>query len=317
MPHEKDIRGDSLLLERLKSRRARLILRDRILASLRATFRAAGFVEVETPLLLATVAPEEHIVPIRCADRFLATSPELQMKELVAAGFDRIFQITRSFRAGERGSRHVPEFTILEWYRTAGLLDALRLDLEMLLSQAAHDAVGSRLVTWQGRSVDFSPPYTVIPVREVFLRHAGWDPVAQFDADRFDLDLVERVEPHLGRGKPEILAFYPLPQASLARPHPRDPQVALRLELYVEGMELANGFMELSDASIQEERFRCSSAAILGAGRQPPPMPDAFLATLPHLPDCVGIALGIDRLVMLLTDASDIDQVRTFTPDEA
>lgn len=284
---------------------------------MRTVFCGLGFVEVETPVLLTTVAPEEHIVPVRCGQRLLATSPELQMKELMAAGFDRIYQVTRSFRAGERGRRHVPEFTILEWYRKADSLDALRTDLEALLSGIALEALGRPAVEWQGRTVDFSPPYRVVPVREAFLRHAGWDPVRDFDADRFDLDLVERIEPNLGRGKPEILAFYPIPQASLARPHPQDPDVALRLELYVEGMELANGFVELSDPAIQEARFRESAAAIRRRGRKPPPLPAAFLAALPYLPDCVGIALGIDRLIMLLTDAADIDQVRTFAPDEA
>jgi len=309
--------GRPPLLDLLESRRERLFLRDRILRALRQVLHEAAFLEVETPLLLTTVAPEEHIVHVACGDRILATSPELQMKELMAAGFDRIFQITRSFRAGEHGTRHVPEFTILEWYHTARSLYALVDDLELLLSRTAQQVTGSSKVEWQGRTLDFAPPYPVLSVREAFLRHAGWDPVSDFEADRFDLDLVEHVEHRLGIGRPEILAYYPLPQASLARPHPEDPRVALRLELYVEGIELANGFMELSDPVVQEGRFRESAAAIRRAGRKPPSLPSAFLAALPHLPDCVGIALGVDRLVMLLTDAAEISQVRAFAPDEA
>ncbi len=310
-------RGRPPILDLLQSRKERLVCRDLVLRAIRRVFHQMKFVEVETPLLLSTVAPEEHIVPVRCGKGVLATSPELQMKELMAAGFDRIFQIGRSFREGERGKRHVPEFTILEWYRKARTLDSLRLDLERLLSAAARQVPGDLRVVWRGHRVDFAPPYRVVTVRDAFLQHAGWDPVEHFDADRFDIDLVERVEPHLGRGRPEILAFYPLPQASLARLCPEDPRVALRLELYVEGLELANGFMELSDPVVQRCRFLESAQAIRRAGRRPLPFPSTFVAALPFLPDCVGIALGVDRLVMLLTDAADIDQVRAFAPGEA
>ncbi len=305
------------LLSRLAARREHLKSRARVVRAIRAFFDGDDFIEVETPLLLETVAPEAHIEPVRVGDRFLATSPELQMKELVAAGMPRIYQLTRSFRAGERGRRHNPEFTILEWYRPGADVHCLVRDLEGLFGRVAADLLGRNRLTWQGRSIDLAPPWPVTSVRDAFLRLAGWDPVADYDPDRFDLDLVEKVEPHLGRGRPEVLAFYPAPAGSLSRPLPDDPRVCQRMELYVEGMELANGFVELNDAAEQRRRFAAEAEIIRESGRLPPPLPAAFLDSLEALPDTVGIALGVDRMVLLFADCDRLDEVRAFGPDDA
>jgi len=283
----------------------------------RSYFAGDGYLEVDTPLLLETVAPEEHIEPIECAGGYLATSPEIQMKLLMAAGYERIYQVTRSFRQGEVGKNHSPEFAILEWYRKGDSVELLARDAEAMFRWVARQVGCVDRLSWQGRSIDLSAPWRIRSVRDVFMEMAGWDPVSDFDPSRFDLDLVEKVEPNLGRGAPEFLAFYPAELGSLARLHPDDHRVAQRLELYVEGLELANGFVELNDAAEQRARFDKAARDIRRQGRVPPPMPEAFLAALARLPDCVGMALGLDRMVMLFADAGSIDEVRPFGPCEA
>jgi lysyl-tRNA synthetase class 2 len=250
-------------------------------------------------------------------ERYLATSPELQMKQLVAAGLEPLFQIGRSFRAGELGHRHNPEFTILEWYRAGADIAPLVTDIEGLLGHLAAALLDGPQLTWQGRTVDLSVPCLVTPVREAFRRHAGWDPVAAFEVDKFNMDLANLVEPQLGRGRPEVLAWYPVELGSLSRVHPEDSRLSQRMELYIEGIELANGFVELNDPVEQRRRFAAEREAIRAAGREPSPMPESYLESLSALPDTVGIALGIDRLTMLFADASDISDVRAFGPDEA
>lgn len=308
-------RGEALL-GRLAAKRQRLEARHRILATVRAYFTDLGFIEVETPLRLSAIAPEEHIVPVSCRAGVLATSPELQMKQLVASGMTHIFQLTRSFREGEKGRLHAPEFAILEWYRPGNSVHDLVRDLEGLFAAVAAAVAGRSVIEWQTRSIDLSPGWPVTTVRDAFLRLAGWDPVAKFDATRFDLDLVERVEPNLGRGRPEVLAFYPAALGSLSRPLPDDPAVSQRMELYVEGLELANGFVELSDEAEQRRRFEQAAATIAARDGFRPQLPELFLDTVAQLPDCVGIALGLDRLVMLFTDALSLAQVTAFGPED-
>lgn len=309
--------GSPPFLSRLAAKAAELEVRSSVLAAVRSFFVRQGYLEVDTPLLLETVAPEEHIEPIRCAEGFLATSPELQMKLLMAAGYERVFQITRSFRQGEVGKNHSPEFAILEWYRRGDAVEHLAADAAAMFRWVARELRGSGDLVWQGNSVNLEGAWRIRSVQEAFIDLAGWDPVTDFDPVRFDVDLVEKVEPHLGRGVPEFLAFYPAELGSLARLHPEDPAVALRVELYVEGLELANGFVELNDAGEQRRRFEKAAKGIRRQGRTPPPMPEAFLAALPQLPDCVGMALGLDRMVMLFADAASIDEVRPFGPEEA
>jgi len=305
-------KSSSALLGRLASKKTRLKARHRIVSSIRAFFERQGFTEVETPLLLGAVAPEEHIRPMRCGTGFLATSPELQMKQLVAAGMERVFQLTRSFRSGEQGLLHSPEFSILEWYRPGKTIHALVRDLEQLFRFVAANVLPETRLVWKGRTIELAASWPVTTVRDAFREYAGWDPVDAFDADRFDLDLVEKVEPELGRGRPEILAYYPSELGSLSRPLPDDLRLSQRMELYVEGLELANGFVELNDADEQRTRFERAAAAIEQDSGERPRLPEGFLASLDHLPDCVGIALGVDRLVMLFTGAASLDEVCAF-----
>lgn len=297
-------------LSALANRIPGLKVRHAVLFAIRSWFESYGFLEVETPLLLPTVAPEAHIEPIRCEAGYLATSPEIQMKELLAAGMDRIFQITRSFRSGESGRLHSPEFTILEWYRSGNKIQDLVDDLQGLLTHTALQLTGGLVVSWQGRTINFAAPWRVTSVQDAFMKHAGWDPVAGYDAERFNKDLVLKVEPALGHGSPELLAFYPIEAASLSKPLPEDPRVGQRVELYVEGIELANGFVELDDPEEQRRRFEKASLDIRSAGRIPPPMPEEFLSSLRWLPECVGMAVGVDRMVMLFAGASRLDEIR-------
>jgi len=304
------------LLSRLESKKHNLLVRSEVLRLIRAFFYTRGFVEVETPFLLSTVAPEEHIEPFAVEGRYLAASPELQMKQLVSSGWSKLFQITRSFRKREKGKLHNPEFTILEWYRPAEGLEELMGDMEQLFLFVARELGRGEGISFGGGRVDLSPPWKRVSVTDAFLRFAGWDPVAEFDQTRFDMDLVTKVEPRLGFEKPGFLHSYPAAAASLAALCPNRPETAMRVELYIAGLELANGFFELRDPVEQRERFEKARQQIKEAGRIPPPLPEEFLSCLEHMPPCAGAALGVDRMVMLFCDASSMSEVMAFDWEE-
>jgi len=300
----------------LAARRPALEMRCRVISALRAFLDRQGFLEVQTPVLTAAPAPELHIDAVPAGGSgFLITSPELYMKRLMAAGYERICQFTPVFRAGERGRRHHPEFALLEWYRLGSDYTALQEDCRGLL-RAACGAAG-RLAGWShgGHFLDVEAEWQHLTVREAFSRFAGWEPHDPLDEDRFDLDMVEKVEPQLGYPAPCILSDYPASQAALARLSPRDPAVAERFELYWAGVELANGFSELTDPREQRERFEAVIRERRRRGRPVTPLPLEFLESLSHLTPCAGIALGVDRLVMLLASADHIDQVVAFPPE--
>ena len=301
--------------EILAAKRATLELRARVLQNARLFFLEQGFLEVQTPVLASELAPEPHIEPIPAGENgLLITSPELHMKRLLAAGYQQIFQISPVFRKGEQGRLHHPEFTLLEWYRTGVDYRALQHDCRELLA-AICKAVG-RWPGWfyQKRRLEVAGDWQGLTVRSAFRTFAGWDPGIEGDEDRFDTDLVEKVEPHLGFPRPCILKEYPANQAALARLKPNDPSVAERFELYWAGIELANGFTELTDAREQRLRFEAAHEQRRRSGCPPHPFPETFLDSMRHLPSCAGIAFGIDRLVMLLADAASLDQVVAFPP---
>jgi lysyl-tRNA synthetase class 2 len=301
--------------EVLAAKGAQLELRARVLQSARTFFGAQGFLEVQTPLLTPELAPEPHIEPISAGENgLLITSPELHMKRLLAAGYPRIFQISPVFRKGERGRLHHPEFTLLEWYRADADYQGLQDDCRKLFERVCKAA--GRWPGWryQGQWLEAAGEWQSLTVREAFRDFAGWDPVMENDQARFDVDLVERVEPHLGSPRPCILKEYPATQAALARLKPDDPSVAERFELYWAGIELANGFSELTDPREQRLRFEAAREARRTMGCPPYPLPDTFLDSMANLPPCAGIALGIDRLVMLLADANNLDEVVAFPP---
>lgn len=302
--------------EILAAKRPFLEARSRVLQAVRSFFLGEGFLEVQTPAITLFPAPEVHIeaIPLE-GSGFLITSPELLMKRLLSAGYEKIFQITPVFRKGERGRFHHPEFTLLEWYR----LDADYLDLQQdcrrLLESLCE--VSGRPSHWRyrGRELQGRGAWKVYTVREAFGQFAGWTPGPDVDQSRFDMDLVEKVEPRLGFPLPCILMDYPANQAALARLKHDDPSVAERFEVYWAGIELANGFSELTNPDEQRSRFQVVNDLRKKAGLTPYPLPEAFLKSLESLPPCAGIALGVDRLVMLLTEADQLDQVVAFPPD--
>ena len=273
------------------------MLRAEIVRRIRRFFDSRGFVEVETPVRIAAPAPEEHIDCPRVVDggnvTYLRASPELQMKKLLAAGMDRIYQIGPCFREGENGSRHSPEFTMLEWYRRRACCRDIADDLEALLATLMPRRKGeSRTIT----------------VAEAYLKYAGWNPLDKFDQDRFDFDMAAKIEPALREiGGGVYLSEYPRQAASLATV---DGDHAERWEFYWDGIELANCFTELCDGEEQKRRFEAAKAARKALGEADYPLDGEFLDCVDKIGSAAGIALGIDRLVMVLSGAESIGEVR-------
>lgn len=299
---------------RLTAKADALKLRAAMLLSIRGFFRAADFLEIETPYRIPSPAPESHIDAVISGEWFLHTSPELCMKRLLAAGYPRIFQICRCFRAGERGTRHLPEFTLLEWYRSGADYRDLMVDCEALIGRVAVDLGLSGSCSWQGKRIDLDPPWERISVREAFARHASMTPEEALSRDCFD-EVMADIEPRLGLEKPVFLYDYPAPLGALARLKAGEPHLAERFELYMAGLEMANAFSELTDAGEQRRRFEAANLQRRLGGCHVYPMPEAFLEALPRMPASAGIALGVDRLAMILTDRARIDDVVAFTPE--
>jgi len=306
--------ADSERLARLAPNMRRRAL---ILQLARRFFDERGFLEVDTPLRSPAIAPEKEIIPFDSEGWFLATSPELYMKRLLAAGYPALYQISHSFRKGERGRLHNPEFTMLEWYRAAATYEALMDDTEQLVLHIARGLELGQAFKYQRRTIDLSPPWGRITVSELYRQLAGWDPVADPDPVRFDTDMVTKVMPCLNPHRPTIVTEYPAPMASLARLKPGNPHVAERAEVFMGGLELANAYSELNDAQEQRARFLKEAGAIEREQGRKVPLPEKFLAAMTHLPECAGIALGMDRLVMLFCNAASIDEVAPFTEETA
>jgi lysyl-tRNA synthetase class 2 len=296
----------------LSRKRRKLNERARIIQTIRAFFVDRGYLEVETPHRIPGNAPEGYIDAVASGDWFLHTSPELCMKRLLAAGYERLFQICRCWRAGERGSRHLPEYTMLEWYRAGADYTALMTECEGLL--AALLPAGK--LTCSEATIDLAPPWERLTVAEAFARYGSLSLEDALAAGRFDEIIAFEIEPRLGLKKPTFLTEYPVSLAALARKKPGDPVVAERFELYIAGLELANAFSELTDPLEQRQRFEQEEVQRRNAGKTPYPTPEKFLRELATMPDAAGIALGVDRLVMLLTGAETIDEVVAFTPEE-
>jgi lysyl-tRNA synthetase class 2 len=296
---------------RLKQIKANLERRALVLDSIRAFFKKEGFLEVETPLLVPQAAPEQFIAPFTVNGWFLSTSPEMHMKRLLAAGYGNVFQITHCFRKGERGQLHNPEFTMLEWYRVdAGYLQ-ITDDTERLVLAVAGDLGLGTTIRYQGEDIELARPWPRTTVSNAFQKSADWDPALHLDPERFDLDLVDKVMPGFSKNRPTVLLDYPAANASMARLKLGDRRVAERAEVFIAGLELANAYTELTDAAELEKRFRgVIEEAGDTEGRRP--LPRRFLKAVADLPACGGIALGVDRLVMLLCDAAAIDEVVAF-----
>jgi lysyl-tRNA synthetase class 2 len=331
------------------AQRPRLVLRGRIVAELRAWFAGQGFIEAEAGQLQVSPGNEAHLSAF--ASDFIAlsgerhrlylhTSPEFAAKKLIAAGEERLVIFARCFRNREASRLHAPEFTLLEWYRAHAPLEALIADCEALLRLAATVA-GVEALRYSGRSCDPFQPAARLSVCEALARHADVDLLSTIAADGDSTDreglaaqarragirvtaddgwsdifsklLSETVEPHLGLGSPTALVDYPAPEAALARRKPGDPRLSERFELYACGVELANAFGELTDPAEQRRRFLAEMDEKERIYGERYPLDEELLAALPLMPPTAGIALGLDRLVMLAADAAHIDDV-LWTP---
>ena len=295
-----------------------LVERAKIVSAIRRFFDDQGFVEVETAVRIDAPAPEEYIdCPPVVGGGYLRASPELQMKKLLAAGMDKIYQIGPCFREGERGSRHNPEFTMIEWYRReANYLDIAE-DLKSLVSSLMS------LLGWEDfrlKTKDARDCFAMLAVREAYLKYADWDPWAgDWDQDRFDFDMATKIEPAIKeRGGGVFLMDYPPQSASLARLSKAEGletgdgrQVyAERWEFYWDGMELANCFTELCDKDEQLKRFAAAKESRKLLKESDYPIDNEFIDSLPLMGPAAGVALGVDRLVMILTKTKEISAVR-------
>ncbi|WP_428030057.1 EF-P lysine aminoacylase EpmA [Ancylobacter sp.] len=329
--------------ERHADRRPFLLARQKIIAALRGFFAARDFIEVETPILQVSPSNETHLKAFATelerpdgsrTPRYLHTSPEFTAKKLLAAGEERLFTMARVFRNGERTVLHHPEFTMLEWYRAGETYQALMEDCAALLAVTAL-TVGATTFYFGGHACDVTAAPERLTVAEAFSRFAGIDLMASVGEGRNDRDLlwhaaraagirvaeddvwadvftrvmVEKIEPHLGITHPTLLCEYPVSEAALARPKPSDLRLAERFELYICGVELANAFGELTDAAEQRRRFIgwMDEKERLYGERYP--IDEDFLDALALMPEASGIALGLDRLVMLAAGARRIEDV--------
>ena len=323
-----------------------LSARTAITRAVRAWFDAQGFVEIETGILQVSPGNETHLHAPRTelvaaggerVTRYLRTSPEFACKKLLAAGEEKIFELARVFRDRERGELHLPEFTMLEWYRANTSYDAVMADIVVIIAHAAQ-ATGIGRFSFRGRIADpFAEP-ELLTVASAFDRFAGIDLLATIADGKGDRDglaamaaskvrisdddtwsdifskiLVEHVEPHLGQGRLTVLFEYPAPEAALARAKASDPRVAERFEIYACGVELANGFGELTDQVEQRRRFAAAMDEKQRRYGERYPLDQDFLDAVSHMPDASGVALCFDRLVMLASGAQRIDQV-VWTP---
>ncbi len=330
-------------------RRPFLRARAAITRDLRAWFEARGFLEVETGILQVSPGNETHLHAASARltlpsgeqlTRYFRTSPEFACKKLLAAGEPRIVEFARVFRDRERGDLHLPEFTMLEWYRAGEPYEAIMDDCVAVITEAARTMSTGRF-SFRGRTIDpFAEPER-LTVADAFQRLAGIDLLATIVdgrpdrgalaaasaasvrisdddtwSDIFSKVLVTHIEPTLGQGRITVLYDYPVPEAALARVKPSDPRVAERFEIYACGVELANGFAELTDAAEQRSRFIEAMDEKERRYGERYPLDEDFLAAVAQMPAASGVALGLDRLVMLAAGATRIDQV-VWTPPEA
>jgi lysyl-tRNA synthetase class 2 len=300
----------------LAAKKERLTKRAIITHQIRNYFIKEGYLEIDTPLLLPTIAPENYIDPVTAGNSYLQTSPELCMKRLIAAGYERIFQIAHCWRDRERGSRHLPEFTMLEWYRADADYRRLMVETRDLVRHLLQSTTCSDTIMYQGNEIDIADEWEQLTVREAFSRYGNISMEEALACDEFDRVMVEIIEPELGKGRPVFLYDYPSSRSALAKLKDSDRTVAERFELYIAGIELANGFSELIDPVEQRSRFMAEIEQRRLSGATITPLPEAFLSVMATMPQTAGIALGVDRLVMLLTDAATIDEVVSFTPEE-
>ena len=278
---------------------------------MREFFDNHDFLEVETPVRIAGPAPEEYIDCIEATGKFLRPSPELEMKVLLANGYEKIYQFGPCFRADEHGWKHRDEFTMLEYYMTNSSYTGLRYLTTELITSSLKKLLNSNSLAFHGETIELDQAPEIITVAEAFERYTAMDMFEADKSDMFDELMVTKIEPNLGRGHLTYLTDYPASRASLAQLSAKDPHVAERWELYIAGVELANAYGELTEGTEQLARFEASREFRRKRGAAEYGEPAAFNDVLKRnaLPRCSGSALGFDRLAMIALDANDINEV--------
>ena len=270
--------------------------------SIRTFFYDRSFMEVDTPVRIPSPALEDYIDAVESSDQYLRTSPELHMKRLIASGYEKIYQMGPCFRKGEFGKRHRTEFTMLEWYEANTDYMGILNFTEELIKKASSDLFL--------REEYFQQSWEKLTVSEAFQKYAGKDVNEVIKSGEFEEVLCFEVEPHLGKEAPLFLIDYPASMAALSRKKKSNPELAERWELYIDGLEIANAYSELTDAEEQKQRFNETAQLRAKDGREIYPMDNEFLAALESgMPECGGIAVGIDRLCMAFCEVNDIENV--------
>jgi lysyl-tRNA synthetase class 2 len=291
--------------------------RAQLIQAIRRFFVYRGYLEVDTPLRLPVLIPEAHNEPVKSGDHFLQTSPEICMKRLLAeSGCRKIFQVCKCFRHQERGDRHIPEFTMLEWYRTGCDYLSLMTECEDFFLEVARSLGHGSSISARGNKINLEKPWERLSVADAFAKYAPVAMVQALEQNTFDEMLCRYIEPQLGLQKPVFLYDYPVELGALARKKAGDSSLAERFEIYLAGLELANGFSELTDQAEQLQRFESELQLLKKQGRTVPELPRKFLLSLARMPAAAGIALGVDRLAMILLDTETIDQAVSFLPED-
>jgi len=303
-----------MIFERQQRLHETLPARSRILTAIRSFFIENRFMEVETPICIPAPVPEPHIDALETDCGYLQTSPEIYMKQLLAAGFEKLFQICKCFRRFERGSRHLPEFTMLEWYDAGQPYTAPMHTCEAMVERIVSELQIPLNLSFHKNAIDLSPPWPRLSVSEAFARYGSADMETAVRNNTFDEIMGLEIEPHLGTRKPVFLYDYPAETSPRAAPKSENPEIAQRFELYIAGLEICNGCAEQTDPDIQSARFEEEIDRRRRTGLPVYPLPGQFLEALCLMPNAAGCALGIDRLIMLFTDSSTIDEVVAFTP---
>jgi len=310
-------KGKSVLEKRLKAtRKNALRKRTEILQGIRKFFIDRGYLEVETPHRIPAPAPESYIDAVPSGEWFLHTSPELCMKRMLSSGYEKIFQICRCWREGERGRQHLPEFTLLEWYRSNSDYRDLMEECEGLIQTVADEIGLGQKIIYLDHEIFLSSPWERISVEEALKCYAQTSMKEALEQNLFDEMMVQRIEPRLGIKKPTFIYDYPAERRAMASLKKEDQSLAERFELYIGGLELANGFSELIDPEEQRRCFQLENVTRQSNDKPTYPLPNKFLTVLENMPPSAGIALGVDRLTMVFLNAKTIDEVVAFTPEE-
>lgn len=321
------------------SRMSRLFQRQEIISTIRDDLYSQGFLEVETPLLVKATCPDAHIESIEAKGGYLVTSTEYQIKRMIAGGFQKLFTLGKNFRAGDQGRYHAQEFTMLEWARAEEPLKKIEEDAERFIKKAFKKLhSGKTILSFNGQDIDIAAPWQHLTVREAFQRYLGLDHLEDFSLKpllsaskvakiplptNFINDkglvisyLLDLLQPHLGKTSPTFLHAWPAYLTASAPIKSDDPYIAERTELYIGGIEIANGFPFLRDADLQRRLFEEELKARKAQGKPPIAFDELYLKALKHLPLGAGMALGIDRLALVLTQSDKLSDLLAFSWDE-